>query len=433
MKFSDTSRREEKITAANGIELYSLKSPGLHGFCLCVYAKAGVLYEESGEHGISHFVEHIVFRNINAIMGGKLYDVLDEAGLTFTAATYKEFIQFCITGESSKFSLAGDILLKLFEKLSANNLKEDFELERGRVRAEIREYDEKASLDWLVKSKVWGKTALTNMITGTLGDVSKITVAKCEKAREKMFTHGNFFFYATGNYDDADLSDLARRAGMLDIKRAEARNNLCELPCDYMNRKGEVLTKDASYYMVEMCFDFDVPSAPKPVRNLFYDMMFAGENCRFFKALSEDMGYIYSYDAKIEEYKNAGNLSISYEVSLKDLYESLDMATDLFNRMKNDAEGLSRAKVFYTSNACLSLDNAEELNWNMAYENYILDEKIKSIDDKRERYEMVSEKDITDLARRVFKTSNLVVGIKGRRKKLDFDRMKGIFAKLDNF
>ena len=431
MKFSDTSCLEEKRTAKNGINIYSMKSPGLHGFCLCVYAKAGVLYEDNNEKGISHFVEHIVFRNINSLMNGKLYDILDESGLTFTAATYKEFIQFCITGESSKFLVAGDILLKLFEELTAERLKDDFELERGRIRAEIREYDEKSSLEWLVKNNVWQSTDLANIITGTLGDVSKITVSKCERARKRMFSKDNFFFYATGNYDDAEIDLLCDRIGAVSVADAPMRTNICPIPEKYMNREATVLTKDASYYMVEMCFDFDIPAAAKPVRNLFYDMMFAGENCRFFKALSEDMGYIYSYDAKIEEYKNAGNLSISYEVALKDLYDSLEMAVALFGRMKTDANGLSRAKVFYTSNACLSLDNAEELNWNMAYENYILDEKIKSIDDKRERYERVTEEDICALAKKVFVTKNLVIGIKGRKKRLDLEKIKDIFAKLD--
>ena len=431
MKISDTTRQEQKIFTKNNIPVFSLKSPGLHGFCLCLYARAGVLYESDGEKGISHFVEHIVFRNINILMEGKLYDTLDEAGLTFTAATYKEFIQFCITGESSKFSLAADILMMLFEKLSPKLLKNDFELERGRIRAEIREYDERSSLEYLVKKKVWENTPLENMITGTLGDVSKITLSKCESAREKMLSGGNAFFYATGNFEDSALDELAGKIDTVNVAQGHVRDNVCPPPAEYKNRKPGILTKDASYYMVELCFDFDIPSAKKPVRNLFYDMMFAGENCRFFKALSEDMGYIYSYDAKIEEYKNVGNLSISYEVSLSDLYKSLMEAVALFNKMKKDASGLSRAKVFYTSNGCLSLDNAEELNWNMAYENYILDEKILSIEDKRNRYEAVREEDITRLAQQVFKCENLVVGIKGRKKKLDFDKLSGILAKID--
>ena len=99
--------------------------------------------------------------------------------------------------------------------------------------------------------------------------------------------------------------------------------------------------------------------------------------------------------------------------------------------MKNDASGLSRAKVYYTDNACLMLDNAEELNWTMAYENHILNEKVKSIDEKRRLYESVTESDIKALAKKVFVRSNLVTGIKGKKKKIDTGRIKDIFAVLD--
>lgn len=426
----DIARCETKTATKNGVNIYGLKSPGLHGFCLCLYAKGGVLYENKKDIGISHFVEHIVFRNINILMGGRLYDILDDAGLTFTAATYKEFMQFSITGECSKFPLAADIITRLFETLQKELSDGDFELERGRIRAEIREYDEKASLDYLVKKRVWQESPAADMITGTLGSVSKITLSKCEIARKEIFSLGNFFFYVTGNISDEGISYLASATEKYKLEKYGARENVCPIPADYMKRNIEVLTKDSSYYMVEMCFDMDVPKATKAVRNLFYDMMFSGENCRFFRELSEKLGYIYSYDAKIEEYKNCGNISISYEVAYKDLYDSINAAVELFCSMKTDACGLSRAKVYYTDNACLMLDNAEELNWTMAYENYILDEGVKSIEEKKNRYQAVTEEDIKALAKNVFRTSNLVIGIKGRKKKIDTERVSRIFEIL---
>lgn len=431
MEYNEKLYFENKTVSAGGVDIYSLKSPGLHSFCLCVYARGGVLYEKGECAGISHFVEHIVFRNINILMNGGLYDILDMHGLTFTAATYKEFMQFCITGASSKFSIAAEIILKLFEPLKTELLNGDFELERDRIRAEIREYDEKSSLDYLVKKSVWRNTQLENIITGTLGSVSKITLKKCEDTRKKIFSKNNFFFYATGNFSDKDIAELADSTDKYRFEESEKRNNLCELPDEYMHRSPCVLTKNSEYYMVEMCFDMDSDSASKEVRSLFYDLMFSGENCLFFREFSERLGYIYSYDAKIEEYKNAGNISISYEVSFKNLYDSISAAASLFLNMKNDAAGLERAKVYYTDNACLMLDNAEELNWNMAYENHILGEDIFSgIAERCKRYEQVTEKDITELARAVFLPCNLVIGIKGRKKMIDEKRILEIFAKL---
>ena len=54
-------------------------------------------------------------------------------------------------------------------------------------------------------------------------------------------------------------------------------------------------------------------------------------------------------------------------------------------------------------------------------------------DDKRERYEKVTPEDIMALAEKVFRTKNLVIGIKGRKKKLDLERIRDIFAILDDF
>lgn len=422
--------REERFETKNQLPLYAYRSEGLHGFCLCVYARAGVLYETPNEVGVSHFVEHIVFRNIDRLYDGKLYDLLDGAGLTFSAATYKEFMQFCITGATAHFSLAADIMTKLFEPLSPHLRGEIFEAERGRIRAEIREYDEKSSLEYVTKHEVWRGTPLENMITGTLGGVSRLTHAACERARREIFASDNCFFYVTGKFDADDLRDLTEKIERYSLYEPIGRRNRAPVPRAFCNRPKTVLLRDSSYYMVEMCFDVDMMATEKPTRTLFYDRLFAGENCLFFKELSERSGYIYSYDAKLEEYGHAGNLSVSYEVARKDLEKSLEKAIELFERIKDDASGLSLSKAYYTENACLLLDNAEDLNWTMAYENHILEDRSESISTRKERYERVTEENICRLARDIFKRSNLVIGIKGRKKHVDIEAIETILARL---
>lgn len=423
--------REECYRTKNQLPLYAYRSEGLHGFCLCVYARAGVMYEKPREVGVSHFVEHMAFRNIDRLYDGKLYDLLDGAGLTFSAATYKEFMQFCITGASAHFSLAADILSKLFEPLSPSLRGEIFEAEHGRVRAEIREYDEKSSLEYLTKREVWRGTPLENMITGSLGSVSRLTHAACERARREIFASDNCFLYATGKFSDADLDDLINKVEKYSLHEPIGRSNKAAVPQMFHKREKTVLLRDSSYYMVEMCFDVDMAAAQKPTRTLFYDRLFAGENCLFFKELSERCGYIYSYDAKLEEYGHAGNLSVSYEVARKDLEKSLEKATELFELIKHDASGLSLSKAYYTENACLLLDNAEELNWTMAYENHIFEERVETVAARRERYERVTEEDICRLAHDVFRRCNLVIGIKGRKKYVNTDAIEAILSRLD--
>ena len=85
---------EEKRLTASGIPVYAYRNPALHGFCLSLYVRAGSAYEDVEQSGETHFIEHMVFRNINRRMNGGLYPLLDRCGLSFNAETYKEFVQF---------------------------------------------------------------------------------------------------------------------------------------------------------------------------------------------------------------------------------------------------------------------------------------------------------------------------------------------------
>lgn len=426
---------EKTVTTQNGVDIHYYLNEGLHGFCLSLYAHAGPMYEGEKESGVSHFVEHIIFRNINLAMKGSLYETLDRLGLTFTAATYKEFIQLTITGASRNFCEAVKILMMAHLPLSKDLLKREFELERGRIKAEIREYDENTSLEYAVKKKVLGNTPVSRMITGTTGSVSKISLCACERARGQILSSENFFFYVTGKVPNEGISFLKQTVeSTLFPAPCVSRNNISARPESFGSRELEIIKKDSSYYMVELSFDVDTAKSTKPVRNLLYDILFSGENSLFFRELSENLGFIYSYDAKLEEYRNVGVLSVSYEVSLANLYSSIEKAVEIFNSLKKQAGNLSTARVYYTDNACLALDNAEELNWNMAYENYILGDgksPTLSVEDKREAYLAVTEKDIRDLAKQTFLPCRLVAGIKGKKKKIDENRVISLLMSLN--
>lgn len=54
----------ERSVSVNGISIYSLTNPNLRSFCLSLYVRAGSIFEDLSNNGISHLFEHVVFRNI---------------------------------------------------------------------------------------------------------------------------------------------------------------------------------------------------------------------------------------------------------------------------------------------------------------------------------------------------------------------------------
>ena len=140
-------RTEQEYMTAGGIPVYAFPSEHLHGFALSLYVRGGALFETETHAGISHLIEHLVFRSINRHMGGTLYQTLDRLGLTVEGVTYREFLQFTVTGAPKHFSTAAHILSLALAPLSLS--KEDLETERARVKAEIREDGENENGDLL--------------------------------------------------------------------------------------------------------------------------------------------------------------------------------------------------------------------------------------------------------------------------------------------
>ena len=136
--------REKSRILKNGITLYSYTNPSLHGFFISLFLRSGSMYENERESGITHFFEHVAIRNVNARMNGALYPMLDRYGIEFNAATYSEMVQFYVSGATENVGRAIPILAELFSPIVLSAA--EISAERERIKAEIRESDERGSL-----------------------------------------------------------------------------------------------------------------------------------------------------------------------------------------------------------------------------------------------------------------------------------------------
>ena len=201
---------EKTSYAKNGVPIYSYTNDNQHGFYISLFLKSGVMYEGEDECGITHFLEHVSIRNVNRIMDGELYPTLDRYGLEFNASTYSEMVQFYISGADSNFKEGARIISKLFMPIALT--KADVDAERDRLKAEIREVDDKSSLSAFTSECIFGDTALSRPIMGTNKSVGRITKARLENYRKESFTSDNVFLYVTGNVTEADIEYLSMLA-----------------------------------------------------------------------------------------------------------------------------------------------------------------------------------------------------------------------------
>ena len=208
---------EERFTAKNGIDIYTYKNERQHGFFVSLFLKAGSMYESDGERGITHFLEHVLVRNVNKLKAGALYSTLDEYGVEFNASTYSEMVQFYIAGAAKNFFVATDIIANLLRPIALT--ADEIATERKRIKAEIRESDDKNSLATFASSSVHEGTSLAGSILGTNKSVDRITASRLESYRRRMFVKENVFLYVSGGFTDEDVAEreqkLARIAALI--------------------------------------------------------------------------------------------------------------------------------------------------------------------------------------------------------------------------
>ncbi len=420
---------ENKILTANGIEIFSYPNGHTHSFCLSLYIRAGALYESDEENGITHFLEHILFRNINHRMDGQLYRRLDQLGLFFNGATYKEFIQLYIIGAPRHFAEAADILLKAFEPLTLP--ADQIRTEQQRVKAEIREAGDFKTLDYFAGTLCWKDTSLRNTILGTKGNVSTFSRRKLAAYHSQAFCPENLFFYVTGCVSEADLSGLAEQVSRLGpLSKGVRRDNRAPVPEGFGVRDLLIGVKNSPYTMVQFSYDLITEKYSGAELALLYDVLFSGENSLMHQELSEKRGMIYSYASTLEKYNNIGRIYFAYEVAARDLYPSIEVVRDGLTRLELDmADRLSLVLPEYTDNAYMIYDDNEGFNWQRAYEGHIMNGRERSIEESRNAYLAVTPGRLSQIAAEIFTADNLVLSLKGNQKKIDPDRIRRIFGK----
>ena len=421
---------EKKFITKNGVQIFGYKNPSLHGFFISLFARAGSMYESERDNGITHFLEHISIRNVNKIMNGALYSELDRRGVEFNASTFSEMVQFYVSGESGKFAFGAEILTRLFSPIVLG--KEEIDTERRRIKAEIREGNDKSSLLTFTNGIVHKGTSLARSITGTASGVSRITGKRLEEYRKGVFGSENIFFYVTGNFSDSDLSYLAALIEKYELSEgAELRNNIAPLSDGHFKRSPEIEVKNSDFTMVRFTFDLDMKKVSVPETDLIYDMLLSGYNSRFFIEMSELRGLFYDISGALERYSNAGGLYFTYEVKNKDLISAVQMTVDILNDFKKKAHPSDELmKSGYVDNAYMLYDDAREFNFTMAYDNHIMNLGYASLEERRAAYEKVTSRDVRRAACEIFKPQNLTLTIKGNKKKIDTASLEKIISAL---
>ena len=422
----------ERKTNVNGMDIYYTTDTRFNSFCVGAYLLAGSMYENALTNGISHLYEHEIFRNLERMYGGeRLYRLMSGNGLRLDGTTYKEFMCFTITGVADALPFAAELISKLFLPLEIE--AKEFEHEKSRIYCEMNEDDDKHTLSYLHEKCCWGGAFPAGGIAGRRTNIKRISVKQLDRFRESIVSKGNIFFYVTGNVDAAGEKLIESAAAQIPLSPARCeRRNIVPLPEGFRFGSEEIKIMESDWCKAAVSFGIDCRKVPLAVRELIYSILFKEDDCAFNMWLSENDPTAYSFSGTLEQYTNFGRISLSYETTEAMLNKSLCAVVNALTALKRGDFDLAlnrrKEEVYYK----LLFDDPAELNWDLAYYNHILRDAEADFEKPAlGRYETVTAQQIVTAARGIFTRKNLVLTLRGERRRIDKDEIERILSALD--
>ncbi len=412
----------EMTTLANGVRIITETMPHVRSVSVGIWIGAGSRRESPEQNGVSHFIEHMLFKGTTRRSAEDIARSVDSIGGNLDAFTAKELVCFNTKVLDEHLSLAFDVLADLV--LHPLFRPEDIEKEKGVILEEIKM--EADSPDYLVheifSSNFWKDHPLGKPILGTRESVKRLDRDTILGYYAEVYSPANLIVTGAGNLTHERLVDLVREH--FDTLPPGAPQRPENVPSTHARI---ALRHKKALEQVHMCLG--VPSYPLPHQERFAcyvlnTLLGGGMSSRLFQNIRERQGLAYAVFSELNPYRDTGCLSIYAGTSLESARKVVQSIMNEFRELKEKPipdEELRRAKDHLKGSLMLSLESTMSRMSNLARQEmyfsrfFTLDELVESI-------ESVTAGDVQRIAVTFFDPKQIALTVLGNLENLKIGR-----------
>jgi predicted Zn-dependent peptidase len=325
-------RNLRRTVLPNGLIVLTERMEHMRSVAMGIWIKSGSRCEPAETNGISHFVEHMLFKGTRSRSAQLIAREMDSIGGNLDAFTGKETICFNVKSLAEHVPIALDVLADLV--LNPTFASTDIERERGVILEEIKidEDNPDVLVHELFTQSFWKDHPLGKPILGTTTTVGRLDQKNLFAYHNDRFRGGNMVFSAAGNLDhDRFAEELAKKFIGL-----EGGETLHELSAPEASARV-VLRNKKSLEQVQICLG--VPSPPITDDNRYATLILntvlgGGMSSRLFQTIREERGMAYSIYSDLSPLRDTGTLCVYAGTSAGKALEVVDLILDEFRKLK---------------------------------------------------------------------------------------------------
>ena len=406
--------RVSRSRLPNGLRVVTIETPHLHAASIALYAGVGARYETRRTNGLSHFVEHMLFRGSEHFADSyALNYAIESVGGTLYAETGRDYSLYQIPLLPSELPRGLEILGDLFTTPRFS----DIELERQIILEEILEdLDEDGrniNVDDISRAAVWDKHPLGFPITGPLSNVRRFKTEDIRAHFREFYGAANMVLCLAGPIDPEEVTALAAKA-FSRLPRGKRARPL-GAPGGRRGPRFRAVDSDAAQAHVQLVWRGLPDSDPDYVAmSALVRVLDDGMSTRLHYQICDQKGLAYSVAGGIEPLHDIALIEVDAACAPKKLPALVTEALSLVGRFRDELvspEDLAKAKRRYRGDIEAGYDDIDGLSgWYGGTELFY---KPRTHAERVKLFEAVTPEKIQHVARRVLRAERLTVAAVG--------------------
>lgn len=399
----------------NGLIILEVPSHDAESVVVDFFVKTGSRSETPKENGISHFLEHFLFKGTKKYPSAlAISSLIDSIGGEMNANTGKEHTQFYIKAASKHLELIFEVLTDMIQ----NPLLDSAELERekGVIVEEINMYKDTPmyEIENVLERTMWPKDALGRDIAGTKETVSKFNRQMFQDYISRHYQMPNMILGVSGKYNKKKLSGLINKYWVKYPKKSFHGWNRAADKQTQPRLKVEFKATEQAHLSLGFK-GFAYNDKRNKAQSVLSAILGGGMSSRLFMEVRERRGLAYYVRASGSNYQDTGVFNIGAGVQIPKIEEALKVILDELRKIKTHQVSpteLKKAKEYIKGKTILALeDNQIRLDWML--DRVAFCRPVETPEEAFKKIDAVTSADIQKVANDLFNSKRMTLAIIG--------------------
>ncbi len=413
----------KKIEFSSGLRLVIEQMPYLRSVTTGVWIKAGSVWEEEPLAGISHFLEHMLFKGTTSRSAKQIAETMESVGGIMNAFTSREHTCFYIRCIDEDFELSMDLLADMH--LNSVFAEDEFTREKNVVTEEINSYEDTPDdlVTELMPATMWPRHSYGRAVIGSRQTVEAMRREDLIGYWQQMYQPRNTVIAIAGNIDEKRAVAAVEK-----FFAASIGDGIAGEPSAPEAVSGTVyVNKDIE--QTHVCLGF--PSIASKDDDYYTAAVLScalggGVSSRLFQEVREKRGLaynVYSYNAS---YLKSGNFAAYASTRPKNIDQLMQVITAEFSDVAArglSEEELQRSKQQLKGALVFGMESSSSVMNKIGKRELMLDE-LYSWEQSLDKLMHVSQQDVLRLAAKLFVPDKLVIATVGpQENQFDIDKL----------